>query len=306
MSLRRLFLQQAQAVSTDFIMEIKTDNTGTSNNDQFTIPTNTGTYLYDVTTSDGQTITGNTGDLTITFPSAGTYDINISGDFPWIYFNNGGDKSKLTDIKQWGEISWANFSSAFYGCNSLTSVTVTDDPNLSGVIVLGGMFRNCTSMTTIDVSNWDMSGQAYVSNMFNGCTSLTTLDVSTWDVSAFQFPQSMFQNCMSLANLDVTSWNTSSVKNLSFFFFDCDLFDNDLSGWDISTCTNFSNFMASATGLSTPNYDATLISWAAQSPSMNEVISFGGSQYTLGGAAEAARTTLTTTYNWTITDGGGI
>ena len=28
--------------------------------------------------------------------------------------------------------------------------------------------------------------------------------------------------------------------------------------------------------------------------------------YTLGGAAEAARLVLTSTYNWTITDGGGV
>ena len=64
-----------------FIITVKTDNIGTSNNDQFEIPTISGANprLYDVETSDGQIILGNTGNLLITFPSAGTYDINISG-----------------------------------------------------------------------------------------------------------------------------------------------------------------------------------------------------------------------------------
>ena len=56
--------------------------------------------------------------------------------------------------------------------------------------------------------------------------------------------------------------------------------------------------------MSTANYDATLISWAAQTPQSNININFGGSQYSY--EAVAARNTLINTYNWTITDGGGI
>ena len=45
----------------------------------------------------------------------------------------------------------------------------------------------------------------------------------------------------------------------------------------------------------------------AQTPLLNGLTpNFGGSQYTLGGAAESARNTLINTYGWTITDGGGI
>ena len=58
--------------------------------------------------------------------------------------------------------------------------------------------------------------------------------------------------------------------------------------------------------MSTANYDATLISWAAQTLQNNVTFDFGSAQYTLGGAAEAARNTLINTYGWTITDGGGI
>ena len=280
MSIRRLFLQQAQAVaSTDFIIEVKTDNAGTSLDNQFTIPTTTGTYLYDVTTSDGQTILGNTGNLTITFPSAGTYDINISGDFPRILLSGTTDKLKLTDIKNWGNIEWTSMNSAFFGCNNLTAVTATDTPDLSSVVDMRGMFNSCSQMTSIDVSNWDVSNTALYSQTFIRCY---------------------------LLNIDVSNWDTSSFTKVDNMFNDCDAFDYGLANWNIDNIADYNGFMNNATGLSTANYDATLISWAAQTPSLNEVPNFGGSQYTLGGAAEAARNTLINTYGWTITDGGGI
>ena len=252
MSIRRLFLQQAQAVAnTDFIIEVKTDNAGTSLDTQFTIPTTTGTYLYDVTTSDGQSINGNTGNLTITFPSAGTYDINISGLFPQIYFNNGGDKLKLIGIKNWGNNPWASMSRAFYGCRSLVSVSATDIPDLSSVPSVAFIFRDI------------------------------------------------------LANPDITNWDVSSVTNFRDAFNNADGFDRSFANWDINQGTNFTFFCASM-ALSTANYDATLISWAAQAPNPNEATSFGSSKYTLGGAAETAKNTLINTYGWTIIDGGGI
>lgn len=51
------------------IFSAKTDNDSTSESNQFTIPTTETGYLYDIETSDGQTITGLTGDTTITSPS---------------------------------------------------------------------------------------------------------------------------------------------------------------------------------------------------------------------------------------------
>ena len=85
-----------------FIFSAKTDNAGTSGANQVTIPTTGTGYLYDIETSDGQTILGNTGNTTITFPGAGTYTVYISGNFPRIYFNNGGDKLKILSVNNWG------------------------------------------------------------------------------------------------------------------------------------------------------------------------------------------------------------
>jgi hypothetical protein len=57
---------------------------------------------------------------------------------------------------------------------------------------------------------------------------------------------------------------------------------------------------------STANYDALLIAWDAQGAmSYSGTVNFGGSTYTLGGAAEAARTSLISKWGGII-DGGGV
>ncbi len=85
-------------------------------------------------------------------------------------------------------------------------------------------------------------------------------------------------------------------------FYNCNLFDQSLAAWTIANVSNFTNFMQNATGLSTSNYDATLIAWEAN-PHDNDVnINFGGSQFTE--SAYASRFSLIEDDGWTIVDGG--
>ena len=64
-------------------------------------------------------------------------------------------------------------------------------------------------------------------------------------------------------NGDIYSWDTTNVENMQQMLYNCDLFDQSLAAWTIANVSNFTNFMQNATGLSTSNYDATLIAWAA-------------------------------------------
>ena len=78
-------------------------------------------------------------------------------------------------------------------------------------------------------------------------------------------------------------------------------FDQSLSGWNVSSVTNASNFMQLCT-LSTANYDSTLGGWSSQSVQNGVNIHFGNSQYSSETGA-AYRTALVNA-GWTITDGG--
>jgi len=83
-------------------------------------------------------------------------------------------------------------------------------------------------------------------------------------------------------------------------------FNQSLALWDVTALSsNQLTFFGGGSGLSTANYDATLIGWAAQNVNSGVSINFGTSQFTGGGEAEAARSTLVSK-GWTITDGGSV
>jgi hypothetical protein len=156
LSLGLVFLATTSSVfaydATDFVITVKTDNPGTSSNNQFTIPTTGSGYHYSVDCNDDGVweATNRSGDYTCDYgPNTGTYTIVISGTFPRIYFNNGGDKDKILTVENWGTaINWTSMESAFYGCSNLTRVpgaNAAESPNLSNVTSMNHMFAETGS-----------------------------------------------------------------------------------------------------------------------------------------------------------------
>lgn len=286
-----------------FIISVKTDNTGTSNNDQFTLPW---TGDYDVEWGDGNTDTGQSGATTHTYATAGTYDVSVTPTNACrILFNNGGDRQKLLEVKNWGTGEWSSMGAAFYGCINM-DVTATDTPDLSNTLGnMQTMFRSCSVLVgNSSFGNWTFAASTRADNMFRDCLDFNA-NISTWDVSVFTRFDQMFFNCDTF-NQPIGVWDTSNITNINNMFRRNDFaFDQSLANWDITSITSATSFLNSS-GISTANYDAILIAWAAQSITNAVNIDFGNSQYTLGGAAEAARNTLVSTYGWTIVDGGGI
>ena len=284
--------------SDAFIITIKTDNTGTSNDDQFTLPW-IGTY--DVDWGDGNTETSVVDTQTHTYASAGTYDVAVTATTGRISFNNSNDALKLLDIKNWGTCAWTSMDAAFRGCTSLTSITATDAPNLSNATNVTLMFWKCR-LSNADFSNWNVSNITTTDRMFSAGGANGTINLSNWDVSNVTNMYAMFYDCTNLVPIGVEDWDTQSLLNAQQMFRNTQLFNQSLANWDINQVTNFTNFMNLTSGLSTSNYDATLIAWAAQNPQCNVNINFGDSKYSCD--AEAARDELINTYEWTIIDGG--
>jgi surface protein len=300
--MRRVLAKSLGAgIEERFIISVKTDNAGTSADNQFTLPW-TGTY--DVDWGDGTTETSVTDEQTHTYGTSGTYDIKVTATSGRVLFNNGGDKEKLTDIINWGSCEWSTFIAAFKGCESLTTITATDLPNLTSVLSFLAAFNLCKLLTANNTwANWDTSNATDLSYMFERAEDFN-IDISDWDVSNVTNMRNMFFYAKDF-NQPVGKWNTANVTNVQAMFRGASDFEQSLADWDITSITNMIILFSQAS-ISTANYDATLISWAAQNAQNNVQPNFGGSKYTLGGAAEAARNTLINTYGWTITDGGGI
>ena len=72
------------------------------------------------------------------------------------------------------------------------------------------MFKNCSSLTSIDVSNLRTDNAASMKGMFYGCTSLTELDLSTFtNNSKIYEMQDMFRDC---TNLTTVTLNNEGFK----------------------------------------------------------------------------------------------
>ena len=262
---------------------------------------------------------------THTYAAGGTYTVTIEGAVNTFRFAASGDRLKILDVSNWGGFDIAN-DRTFQFCNNL-DVTATDVPILSNVNSASSLFDRC-NLTNVDFSAWDFSlctsfykslsnnssfsgnvegiihsGITDVRQAFNN-TPLGNPDLSTWDVSGITNWSEALRGCQLGALTDVSGWIPQGNMNGTFNV-NPDLEGVGLSTWTIGAITSGNNLFSNCT-LTTANYNAALIAWEAQAPTNAVPINFGSSQYTLGGAAEAARTSLITTYGWTITGGGGI
>jgi len=239
----------------DFITRWNTNivsNNSTLNN-QIEIPTNPEyTYNYTVNWGDGTTDTNVTGNITHTYASAGNYTINISGTFPQIYFNNTGDRSKIEEILDWGNIEWLSMENAFYGCNNLNFDAI-NSPDLSQVTSLKNMFRECTSFNGI-VNSWDISTITNISGMFADA-SIFNRPLDNWNVSAVTNMSETFFDTDNF-NEPLDSWNTASVTDMSNMFNQAYSFNQNINNWTVNQVTTMYRMFAN-----TFQYNSPLNSW---------------------------------------------
>ena len=345
-----------------------------SDGDTITLPLLlSGTYSGTIDWGDSSTSSLSYVNRTHTFTTAGTYTITLIGTIEGWYFNNAGDKTKLLDVSNWGNLTITS-SRAFFGCTNFT-ISATDAPTVTATN-FEYIFYNCHALGTPDLSGWDVtsvtnlqhsfrannlnpiitgwihSGVTFVSSMFlnntawnrsldgqdfsgittayefmrgcsgfnssvanlsfgtnanlygmlQSCTAFTGIGLDSWDTSNVVSFNRLFSSSANM-NGDISGWDTSNATDFFYMLYGNTSFNQDISSWDINQVTSFLNFMSGVT-LSTVNYDALLIAWDAQGAmSYSGTVNFGGSKYTSGAAAEAARTSLISKWGG-ITDGG--
>ena len=71
------------------------------------------------------------------------------------------------------------FIGLFNGCVNLTTLVGFDNFNLTKLTRMSSMFSYCSSLTTIDLSRWEISASTlYAPSAFSYCTGITTIYVS--------------------------------------------------------------------------------------------------------------------------------
>jgi surface protein len=265
--------------SDAFHILVKTDNEGVSGNNEILLPIQ-GTSMF-IDWGDGITetvtqasIPNNTlggNNVEHTYASAGNYVIKVSVGLTRILFNDGGDRLKLLEIQNWGDIVWgANQTSAFFGCENM-QLTATDSPNLSSVASLLGYFRGCTLFNG-DISGWDVSSVTNMSGMFQNATAFNQ-DIGGWDVSSVMSMSFMFQSATSF-NQDIGTWDVSSVTSMLNMFFGATSFNQDIGGWDVSSVTSMGGMFFGAT-----SFNQDIGSWDVSSVTAMNSMFFGASSF---------------------------
>lgn len=93
--------------------------------------------------------------------------------------------------------------------------------NTSKVTTMHGMFLNCTSLKSLDLSAFETSNVEDFGYMFWKCNRLESLDVSSFDTSAATNMRAMFTLCQKLKTIDLTNFETANVQTTGFMFSSC-------------------------------------------------------------------------------------
>ena len=250
------------------------------------------TEVVKIEWGDGTKSIGVNGNNTHVYAASGVYTVKIESRlFGGIYFNNLGDKAKITKIANYGQgVSRLNIGS-FYGCSSLLSIDIGNI--VSNGAVATNQYRG-TALTTVPLFN--LSNCTSTLAMFAYCAALTT--VPLFDLSSVTNAGSMFYQCSNITTVPLL--NLSSVTDAGYMFSGCASLTT-VPLFDLSKVTNATSMFSGVT-LTTQSYSDFLINLATLP--LQSGVSFHGGNSKYNPAAAIARAYLVSNFGWTITDGG--
>lgn len=144
----------------------------------------------------------------------------------------------------------ADASHLFGDLSQMTHINNAENLNMSSVNSTYKMFMNCSSLVSINVSNWDTRNIQDFSYMFSGCQSLTALDVSRWNTANARKMDFLFSECHNVEVLDVGNWQTGNVTTLLRTFNECKKVTTlDVGNWDVGKAINICAVFATCESL---------------------------------------------------------
>ena len=143
-------------------------------------------------------------------------------------------------------------------CSSLTSLDLSNF-DTDNVTNMSWMFSRCFALTSLNLSSFNTANVMSMSWMFFGCSRLTSLNLSNFNTAKVQDMSYMFRGCSNLTSLNLLSFNTTNVTNMSGMFYDCsDLTSLDLSGFNTEKVTSMSQMFyccSRLTSLNLPSFN---------------------------------------------------
>jgi hypothetical protein len=200
---------------------------------------------YNVDWGDGNTDSGNTGNVSHTYDT-GTYDIKVDGVWAPHLYTNVALRSVVTKLKNWGKdtTTFTAFGETFRNFTNM-EYEATDYPTLSlGVVPSADANYTFLSVPTntftgvLDLSNWDYSGLTGTmygpfSSGFQSAVGLTMIG-KTINASSVQQFASTFAGGLTDGEGDINVNNITWTNNSSFFnYFNSAKGINNINNWTL-------------------------------------------------------------------------
>ena len=178
------------------------------------------------------------------------------GNNQWVGDGTDAAKNRVTDItvaESCKHFAGKSLYNLFSGFKALTTIYDLENIYTANVTDMEEMFKDCSSLPSLDLSGWNTANVTYMSYMFLGCSSLASLDLSGWNTGNVVLMNDMFNGCSSLATLDLSGWNTGNVVLMNDMFNGCSSLATLTfgEGWDTSSVTNMSYMFNGCSSLET-------------------------------------------------------
>ena len=157
---------------------------------------------------------------------------------PSFSYTHSFDKKGIIKIQYLLKNILFNMSCMFSGCSSLTSINLSNF-NAKNVTNMSCMFSGCISLTSINLTNFNTQNVTDMSSMFCECSSLTSINLSNFNTQNVTNMSCMFFGCHSLTSINLSNFNTQNVTNMSGMFLECRSLTNiNLSNFNTQNVTN--------------------------------------------------------------------
>ena len=229
-------------------------------------------------------------------PGTGTLDGFYMVDLATKY-----DHDRLLKIENWGNNKWTRLGHAFYKASNLDLIA-TDAPDLSIADSISYMFAFCVNLVdqNSSISTWEVGTITNMKSVFEGAQKFDK-PLNSWNTSNVTDMSSMFKGAL-IFNQPLDSWDVSKVKNMKHLFENARKFNQSLAAWDIRSLENAEYMLDNSSrdeGMDCLNYSATIISWAANVNTPNNII-LGADKRHYNRTAKQAHTKLTVDKLWKI------
>ena len=145
--------------------------------------------------------------------------------------------------------TWGSMSNMFSGCSSLTSLDLGNF-DTSNVTDMSHMFYDCNNLKGLDLGNFDTGNVTNMVSMFGHCSSLTSLDLGNFETSTVTNMWCMFSGCSSLKSLNLGNFDTGKVTDMGSMFGHCSsLTSLDLGNFGTGKVTDMGSMFSGCSSL---------------------------------------------------------